>query len=99
MKSERQRLQSTKLPTKTKEQTILQDYFPTSDLPNEKINEVCYALIDIEKESIGYMDLTGHFTKWLAWGNKYIFVAYYFNRNYICSNLVKNRKGSSITAA
>jgi len=99
LKSERQRLQSTKLPTKTKEQTILQDYFPTSDLPNEKINEVCYALIDMEKKSKGYMNLTGRFPKQLSWGNEYILIAYHFDGNYIHGDLVKNRKGSSITAA
>ena len=63
LKSKRQGLQSTKLPTKIEEQTILQDYFPTLDSPNKKTNEACYALIDMEKESVGYIDLIGHFPK------------------------------------
>ena len=45
MTTERQGLQS----TKTTEITPLQeslDFFPPSDIPNEKTNQVCYALLD-----------------------------------------------------
>ena len=95
LKSERQGLQSTKADSIN----TAQDYFPSSDSPNTKTNEVCYALIDMESESVGYMDLTGRFPKRSSRGNQYILVAYHYDGNYIHGEAVKNRKGSSIAAA
>ena len=76
----------------------MQDYFLPSDTPNIKSNMVCYALIDHSQSSIGYINLTGRFLKRSSHENEYIFIGYHYNRNYIHGILVKNRKGSSISA-
>ena len=41
--------------------TINEDYFPVSDIPNKKTHEVCYFLISPDEISTGFMDLTGIF--------------------------------------
>ena len=96
LKSEKQGLQSTKanLINATQE-----DYFPSSDVLNVKTIEVCYVLVDIEEESVGYIDLTGRFLKRSSRGNQHILVAYHYDTNYIHYVPVKNRKGSLIAAA
>ena len=63
MKTERQGLQSTKATNKEEDDSSPEDSFLPSDSPNVKCNEVCYALIDIEKDSVAHMDLTGCFPK------------------------------------
>jgi len=74
----------------------MQDYLPLPNIPNLKINAVYYALIDLSKLSTGYIDLTRRFPKRLSRDNKYILVVYYYDRNYIHSIPVKNRKGTTI---
>ena len=68
MKHERKHFQSTKNQTpphkintaqeekESKDHTL--DYFPPSDTPNVKTNEVMCSMINNDDKSIGYMDLT-----------------------------------------
>ena len=41
----------------------IMDHFPTSDIPNKRTNHVCYALVDLEEISTGYIDLTERFPR------------------------------------
>mgnify|MGYP003330606412 CR=1 FL=1 len=94
-KSEKQGLQSTK-PTINATIEKEKDFFSTSDQPNTKSNQVCFALIDPTNVAMGYMDLTGRFPKKSSRGNQYILVGYHYDANYIHGIPIKNRKGQSI---
>ena len=96
--SERQGLQSTKKQTKQEELTDIEDYFPPSDVPNIRTNEVCYTIIDPQKE-ISYMDLTGRFPRKSSRGNEYLLIGYHYDANHIRAIPIKNRKGPTITEA
>ena len=98
---EKQHLQSTKkpiiqLPT-VAEATI--DSFPASPVPNNKVNKVCYILIDKTKFLTAYQDLTGRFPVQSDQGNEYILVSYHYSTNYIHGIPVCNRTANSLTAA
>ena len=79
--------------------TINEDHFPMSDIPNKKTHEVCYFLISTEEICTGFMDLTGHFPQKSSQGHEYILVGYHYDSNLIHGIPVKNRKGSSLSEA
>ena len=85
MHAESQGLQSTK-PKNTENEEEL-DSFLTPNEPNIKINNVCYAIVNLNKIITGYINLTGHFPKRSSRENKYILRAI----------PIKNRKGQTIT--
>ena len=90
MKTERKSLQSTKPDVDILVQD-LNNYFPISKQPNVKLNQVYYALIDLQFIVTEYIDLTGCFLKRSLQGNKYILVGYHFDSNYIHSIPIKSR--------
>ena len=98
LKTEHQGLQSTKIiPISKKELDELdKDYFPTPDSPNLQSNQVCYALIQPDEISIGFLDLTGWFPKKLSRGNEYVIVGYHFDANCILATPIRNKKGATI---
>ena len=67
-------------------------------MSNHRTNEVCYAIIDPEKE-IAFMDLTGKFPRKSFRGNEYLLIGYNYNTNYIYTIPIKNRRGPTITEA
>ena len=75
------------------------DHFPPSLSPNEKTNDVCYAIIDKDVISTAYTDLTGRFPMRSSRDNEYIMVAYHYDANLIYGNAIKNRKANTLTAA
>ena len=79
--------------------TIDEDYFPVSDIPNKKTHEVCYFLISPDGISTGFMDFTGRFPQKSSQGHEYIHVGYHYDSNLIHGIPVKNRKGSSLSEA
>ena len=54
---------------------ITDNFFPTSDTPNERYNHVLYSIVDISPTGLGYTDPTGRFPYRSAKGKEYIFVA------------------------
>ena len=92
MHKERQGLQSTKTAkTALTLAETLQDLFPTSETPNLKTHNVCYALLNPQDIATGYMDLTGRFPKQSSRGNEYILVGYHFDANLVKGIPLKNR--------
>ena len=67
--SEKQGLQSTR-PNKDEEK----DTFPPSNSPNLRINDVCYAIVNLQEITTGCMDLTGRFPKRSSRGHEYMLV-------------------------
>jgi hypothetical protein len=70
------------------------DHFPIIEIPNKITNHVYYTLINPEKITMGYIDLTRWFSKKSSWRNEYIMVAYHFDTNYIRALLIKKQKRS-----
>ena len=112
MKQERQKLQSTKpklqtpkqkVERKIKEQSdtkiIIDDFFPDSNVPNLKTNEVLYSLIGTNELNVAYSDLTGRFPIQSSRGNNYILVAFHPDGNAILVQALKNRTAPIITQA
>ena len=58
-----------------------------------------YALFDLSRQGLAYIDLTWRFPYKSAQGNEYILVAYYHNANAILAQALKNRQAATITAA
>ena len=77
---------------------ILADDFPPSNLQNKKTNNVIYAIHN-NKESLGYMDLTGRFPYQSSRGSNYIMVAYHYDGNVILIQPLKNRETKTIVKA
>ena len=75
------------------------EYFPKSNTPNLRTNEVVYSIIDNNKTGLGYFDLMGRLPYRSARGNKYIMVGYHYDSNAILAIPIKNRTASVITAA
>ena len=75
------------------------DFFPTSDSPNIKRNEVLYSLVESSLSGLSYIDLAGKFPYRSAQGNEYILVAYHYDANAILVQPLKNRQAASITEA
>ena len=86
--------------TKLNHDTLLmdQDSFPTSDIPNERSNNVLYTIFDSSPTELSYIDLTGRFPYKSARGNQYILVAYHHDANAILAQPLKNREAATITA-
>ena len=108
MTRERANLQSTKQPTTTTTVRGLDDievkrrnddYFPSSETPNVKMNEVAFQLISTSQTEKAYMDLTGQYPTKSARGNQYILVAYNYDANAILAEPIKNRQARTITDA
>ena len=76
-----------------------QDYFPISDQPNVRSNQVCYALINPSSSVTGYMDLTGRLPKRSSRGNECILLGHRYYSNYVEGIPTKNRKGPTIAAS
>ena len=79
--------------------SIDSDFFPLSDSPNTKTNEVVYALIDSSRQGLAYIDLTGRFTYRFTQGNEYILVAYHQDDNAILAEPLRNRQAATLSAA
>ena len=75
------------------------DSFPSSPQPNEKTNDVIYAVIKKEELSTAYTDLTGRFPLRSSRGNQYILVGYHYDGNCIIGTPVKDRKAPTLTKA
>ena len=88
MKTERKGLQSTKSNVTTSIQESL-DFFPPSDRPNVKTNQVCHALVDRISLTTSYIDITGLFLKRSSSGNQHVLVGYHYDGNYIHGTLIK----------
>ena len=76
-----------------------EDAFPSSDTPNQKTNEVVYAIFDSSPSGLAYIDLTGRFPYRSARGNEYIMVGYHYDANAILATALKNRQAATITEA
>ena len=76
-----------------------EDAFPSSDIPNQKTNEVVYAIFDSSPSGLAYIDLTGRFPYRSARGNEYIIVGYHYDANAILATALKNRQAATITEA
>ena len=80
-------------------QNILEDAFPTSLSPNQKINDVNYHIFNVNCKDKTYTDITRQFTYRPLTGNKHICNSYHYDTNKILVTTVKNRKAETITAA
>ena len=69
------------------------DHFPIVEVLNMRTNQVCYAIIDPIEIIIGYIDLTGRFSKISSRGNEYILVGYHFDSNHIRVIPIKIEEG------
>ena len=83
---------------KQDELTNIQDFFPPSESPNHRTNEICYAIIDPKKEII-FTDLMGKFPRKSSRGNEYLLIGYNYDTNHIRAIRIKNRRGPTITEA
>ena len=97
MYTARQGLQSIKPKPVKKEDEL--DIFSTPDKPNGKVNNICYAIVDLTEAIAEYIDLTEHFLKRFLRGNQYLMVGYHYNTNYMQELPIKNRTGQTITEA
>ena len=75
------------------------DYFPKSDSPNIKTNEVLYCLASADKAGLAFSDLTGRFPIQSSRGNNYVLIAYHVDANAILQAPLKNRQALSIVNA
>jgi hypothetical protein len=94
---ERQNLQSTKDQSQVSSTDMDNDFFPTSDTPNRKTNDVVYSITQFEPKDRAYMDLTGRFPYQSSRGNTYILVGYHYDANAILAIPIKNRTAGEIT--
>ena len=84
---------------KTLKELLHQECFPLSTTPNIKTHDVIYALVEHNKDNMGYFYLTGRSLFRSARGNQYIVVAYHYNANNIDAVAIQNREAPSITKA
>ena len=89
---ERKNVQS----TKNNENEIDLDFFPPSDIPNQKVNEICAALMPFTPQEKGYADLTGRFPYRSTRGNQYFLVICDYDSNAILAETLKNRTAGEI---
>ena len=76
------------------------DFFPQSDTPNKKTNDVLYMLVDdADGMSRAYTDLTGRFQYRSSRGNEYVLVAYHYDANAILATPVRNRQKETLVTA
>ena len=78
---------------------IIKYAFPSSEEPNNKINEVAYVIVEVKPKNVAYIDFTGRFPYRSSRGNKYILVGYHYGDNAISAESLKNRKLTTITEA
>ena len=65
------------------------DFSPSSNIPNEKTNNILYLIFDSSSKEISYIDLTDRFPYKSACGNQYILVAYHYDANAILARAIK----------
>ena len=70
------------------------NFFPSSDVPNEKTNQVIFAMYN--EGSKVYSDLCGRFPYQSSRDNNYIIVAYHYDANAILLHAVKNQNAASL---
>ena len=76
------------------------DYnFPISPVPDKKINEVVYMLINKDEVCTAYQDLTGRFPARSTRGNKYVLIGYHYDSNCILGTAVENQKAPVLAEA
>ena len=72
------------------------DFFPTSNTPNIKTNEVLYYMASSTRMGLAFTNLTGKFPIQSSRGNNYILIAYHPDANAILQATLKNRQAKSI---
>ena len=78
-------------------QDIIKDVFPSSEEPNNKTNDVAYAIVEVTLKNVAYIDLTGRFPYRSSSGNEYILAGYHYDGNVILAEQLKNRIAATIT--
>ena len=78
--------------------TNKEDNFPCID-SQKKINSICFIIINVLDVVVRYINLTSRFPQRSSRVNEYVLVRYNYNANYIRAELIKNRKGVTITKA
>lgn len=96
MKQERQHLQSTK---NSKPIVYDDNFFPDSDIPNIRTDDVLYTILNITSQSKAYGDLTGKFPVISSRGTQYFLVSYHYDANAVYAICLKNRSAFEITKA
>ena len=71
-------------------------YFPPSDTPNVKTNEVMCCMITNDEKSTGCVDLTGRFPHCSSSGHEYLLVGYNYYANAILVEPLKKRQAKTI---
>ena len=99
LKSERQGLQLTKKLTYKEQVEEEEEYFPPSEIPNIRTNQVCYSIIDALESTTAYVDLTGKFPKRSSRGNQYLLIGYHYDGNCILGAPLRDRRGTTIAEA
>ena len=102
LNQERAGLQSTKKSTPSTstiefEMEQDKDYYPPSNNPNLKTNDVIYSLVNTSDKA--FLDLTGRFPFCSSRGNQYLLIGYHYDSNAILGAPLKNRQAATITAA
>ena len=99
LNQEQKNLQSTKNVKNSSNKSDLEDFFPTSNVPNIKTNDAIYYLAAPEELNKAYSNLTGCFPLQSSRGNNYILVAYHPNANAILLEPLRNRTATEIVNA
>ena len=63
--------------------------FPTLPTPNLKINDIIHTIIETEKASKEFLDLTGRFSYRSAQGNQYVMAANHMDTKAILMQAIK----------
>ena len=75
-----------------------EDFFPTSDEPNIKTQQVLYSLTSFNEDQV-HSDLTGWFPIQSSRGNNYQSVACHHDANGILVQPIKNRQAETLVDA
>jgi hypothetical protein len=88
---------SSKIPPPNKEETKIDNFFPSPDATG-KCSHACYADC-IEHTGQNFTDQTGRFILPSSTGNTQLLVLYDYNSNYIHAEPMKTKSGPEILAA
>ena len=77
----------------------IKNTFPTSEIPNNKTNDVAYTIEEVIPKNVTYTYLTGRFSYRSSRGNEYILVGCHYDGNAILAEPMKNRTAATITEA
>ena len=72
------------------------DSFPSSPVPNSKINKVAYITIDKKEGCTAYTDIKEKLPQKSSWGNQYILIGYHYDVNCILAEPMCNRTSTLI---